>query len=205
MNSPECQTSGMNPFKRNGYSSFILHFIFSLISIFGLFAAPTVFAIEIDRALWREADNLSTVRGDEVEANTTVTIRYGTRMDNGAVIGTVQADGDGQWNLRVTNPDPVPCEVTALAGNDNHERSVRRVPSNCSNDATGVVDTALTASAGGPYTAAAGAEVTFHGTGSSHPDGTVVSYAWDFGAGRRVYMAWCRTYPLDTVTEIPGI
>ncbi|MGD8394257.1 MAG: PKD domain-containing protein [Candidatus Eiseniibacteriota bacterium] len=37
--------------------------------------------------------------------------------------------------------------------------------------------------AGGPYTGTAGQEVTFDGSGSSDPDGTIVSYAWEFGDG----------------------
>jgi PKD repeat protein len=36
---------------------------------------------------------------------------------------------------------------------------------------------------GGPYKGSVGAPVSFDGTGSSDPDGTFVSYAWDFGDG----------------------
>ena len=35
----------------------------------------------------------------------------------------------------------------------------------------------------GPYTGTAGSAVNFNGSGSSDPDGTIVSYAWDFGDG----------------------
>ena len=35
----------------------------------------------------------------------------------------------------------------------------------------------------GPYTGTEGVSVTFDGSGSSDPDGTIVSYAWDFGDG----------------------
>jgi PKD repeat protein len=39
------------------------------------------------------------------------------------------------------------------------------------------------ADANGPYTGRAGAAVSFDGTGSSDPDGTIVTYEWDFGDG----------------------
>jgi PKD repeat protein len=40
-----------------------------------------------------------------------------------------------------------------------------------------------TADPNGPYTANAGEVITFDGSGSSDPDGTIVSYDWDFGDG----------------------
>lgn len=39
------------------------------------------------------------------------------------------------------------------------------------------------ANAGGPYSAAVGASITFNGANSSDPDGTITSYAWYFGDG----------------------
>lgn len=42
---------------------------------------------------------------------------------------------------------------------------------------------APTANAGGPYSGMAGDTIVFDGTGSSDPDGTISSYAWDFGDG----------------------
>jgi hypothetical protein len=47
-----------------------------------------------------------------------VTLRYGEKDDNGAVIGTTRADGDGDWDFRISRNElgsnPVPCDVTAV-------------------------------------------------------------------------------------------
>lgn len=42
---------------------------------------------------------------------------------------------------------------------------------------------APSADAGGPYTVQVGSALSFDGTGSSDSDGTIASYAWDFGDG----------------------
>lgn len=62
-------------------------------------------------------------------------------------------------------------------------------PIGLDNDGDGAVDAAdtdctkPTADANGPYTGIVGTPVSFDGTGSSDPGGTIVAYDWDFGDG----------------------
>ncbi len=90
--------------------------------------------IDIDRASWSNDRDRLTVRGDNARDNDTVTIRYGKKEDNGVVIGTTQADGDGDWEFRISAIDPVPCDVTAVDSRDDDDKEVRRAPRDCSND-----------------------------------------------------------------------
>ena len=90
--------------------------------------------IDIDSATWSNDRDRLTVRGEDARDNDTVTIRYGEKDDNGAVIGTTQADGDGDWEFRIPGIDPVPCDVTAEDSRDDDDKEVRRAPGNCSND-----------------------------------------------------------------------
>jgi MYXO-CTERM domain-containing protein len=48
---------------------------------------------------------------------------------------------------------------------------------------TGSANQAPVANAGGTYSGAPGQEITFDGSASHDPDGSIVSWAWDFGDG----------------------
>ena len=113
-----------------------------------------------------------------------MTIRYGNRGDNGAVIGTTVSDGDGDWSFRISGDDlgTVPCDVTAqAAGVDDDDREVRRAPNNCSNDGGGGVTPNIppTADANGPYDGTTGVAVNFSSADSTDSDGGIDVYAWD--------------------------
>ncbi|RKZ61594.1 MAG: hypothetical protein DRQ44_11650, partial [Gammaproteobacteria bacterium] len=141
--------------------------------------------IDIDRARWSSDRDRLTVRGDNARDHGTVTIRYGEKEDNGAIIGTTQADGDGDWEFRISGIDPVPCDVTAEDSRDDDDKEVRRAPRNCSNDGgqPPPANTPPTANANGPYSGTTGNNVSFSSAGSSDSDGNIVAYNWNFGDG----------------------
>ncbi len=94
-------------------------------------------SIDIDRASWSNDRDRLTVRGNDARDDDTVTIRYGKKEDNGVVIGTTRADGDGDWEFRISGIDPVPCDVTAEDSRDDDDKEVRGAPRDCSNDGGG--------------------------------------------------------------------
>ena len=109
--------------------------------------------------------------------------------------GTGSSDLDGtivsyDWNFGdgSTGTGPTPGHSYATAGLYNVILTVT--------DDAGATDSAGTtaditvpanqppvADANGPYSGTAGTPVTFDGTASSDPDGSIVSYTWDFGDG----------------------
>ncbi len=159
--------------------------------LFGVLGTTSAWAdddrIDIDRANWSNSRDRLTVRGDKAPDRSTVTIRYGQRGDNGAVIGTTQSDGSGDWEFRISGADldTVPCRVTAqAAGVDDDDRRVGRAPNDCSNNGGGdVPNVPPTANANGPYSGTTGVAVSFSSAGSTDSDGSIASYDWDFGDG----------------------
>ena len=80
------------------------------------------------------------------------------------------------------------------------------------NDPDCIANTAPTANPNGPYNAVAGNVVVFSSDGSSDPDGTIVSYAWNFGDGSsgtgasptHTYMSEGTFTVTLTVTDVNG-
>jgi len=78
---------------------------------------------------------------------------------------------------------PVTYDVTLTVTDDSGVPSVQPPLPAATTTATIAANLPPTADPNGPYTGSTGAPVTFDGTDSIDPDGTVVSYAWDFGDG----------------------
>ena len=92
--------------------------------------------------------------------------------------GTMQYDSrKGIWKFKKQPVSPCPGTVTVtsdLGGSDTSPVS------GCSG---GGQNQPPVANANGPYSGTAGSAVNFSSAGSNDPDGTIVSYAWDFGDG----------------------
>ena len=106
----------------------------------------------------------------------------GTNAQRLAAIENLDSDKEGNSNLvEITkNAQPGWC-VATTPGCDNNGRtpptSVTLLdPAPASNQPP-------VANAGGPYSAAAGAPVSLDGSASRDPDGSIASYAWNFGNG----------------------
>ena len=99
---PGPRVSCFMPMTGNVSTRYILQLFIFLSVLLGLVATSTAWAgddIDIDRANWSSDRDRLTVRGEDAPDNATVTLRYGEKDDNGAVIDTTEADGDGEWSF----------------------------------------------------------------------------------------------------------
>ena len=88
----------------------------------------------------------------------------------------------GQQTVTVSYATADSFQVTLQGANDKGQTCQSSV-SVTVNPAGGGGNTPPTANANGPYTGTAGAPVSFSSAGSNDPDGSISSYAWDFGDG----------------------
>ena len=170
----------------NGIISLLLRRLFLFGFLMGMVILPTTSAsgaIVITGGSWSTDRDRLFVRGEGAPPNSTVNIKYGSKTDNGDVIGTTLADSGGAWVFRIASPEPVPCDVTAQAGGTRDDKRVWRAPDNCSNSA-GIANKEPRARVNGPYTGSAGVAVKFSKAGSYDPDGNIVAFKWDFGDGK---------------------
>jgi PKD repeat protein len=99
----------------------------------------------------------------------------------------VQYDWDFGDGNTAMNGGPTPSNTYAVADTYNVTLTVTDDGELTNTDTTtatiGETGTPPTADAGGPYTGTVGVNVSFDGSGSSDPDGTIVLYNWDFDDG----------------------
>jgi PKD repeat protein len=108
----------------------------------------------------------------------------GSSDPDGTIVSYDWDYGDGTMDIDV---GPVPMHTYTATG----DYKVTLTVTDDAGDVTSATTTATigagslppVADANGPYSAEIGAELTFDGTGSSDPDGTVVRYDWNFGDG----------------------
>ncbi|MCU7853696.1 MAG: PKD domain-containing protein [Candidatus Thiodiazotropha sp. (ex Monitilora ramsayi)] len=132
----------------------------------------------IDSAKWDAGKAKLVVKGNG-QGGETVTV---SNADTAALVGSDTVDRKG-WKVRVRNPSSVPCRVSAVQSDgQSAEHDVRNAPSDC-DAGNGGGNTPPVANANGPYSGTTGIAVSFSSAGSSDAEGTLASYAWDFGDG----------------------
>jgi PKD repeat protein len=113
-------------------------------------------------ALAQVQDALNTNSPVPVGASSTGTNQYfiGAEEDNGLIAAVGGENKGGVWDK---------CEISCVVG------TTILNPNNQSTYAKFTVDS------GGSYSRQTGVAISFDGTGSSDPDGSISSYSWNFG------------------------
>ena len=108
----------------------------------------------------------------------------GSSDPDGSIISYDWDYGDGFIDY---DAGPVPSHAYAATGDYQVTLTVTDDIGDVASDTTSVTigsgELAPVADANGPYTGTIGTEVTFDGSGSNDPDGTIVTYNWNFGDG----------------------
>jgi PKD repeat protein len=125
-------------------------------------------------ALAQVQDALNTNSPVPVGASSTGTDQYfiGAEEDDGFIAAVGGENKGGVWDKCTTN-----CVVGTAILNPNNQSTYAKftVASGGSTNQPPV------ANAGGSYSGQTGVAISFNGTGSSDPDGSITSYSWNFG------------------------
>lgn len=138
--------------------------------------------LDIARANWNTSRNRLEVSGSGTpQATVTLLNAY----DLSQQLGNDEVSRRGAWSITRSRPQPVPCRVRATQSDGlTAERDVANAPAACAPKAPGGSgNLPPVANANGPYSGTSGVPISFSSAGSSDPDGTIATYAWDFGDG----------------------
>ena len=81
--------------------------------------------VRITRAEWDADDQRLRLRGDG-DRGTRVTVS--NAFDPAQILGSDSPDGDHRWEIRVEDPFPVPCRVSASQNGNTDEMDVADAP-----------------------------------------------------------------------------
>jgi len=135
-------------------------------------------SLTIKEAKWEKGDGRLIVKG-EGPSRQQVVIRD---AETQVVLGTVRIR-EKEWRLRVSNPSPVPCRISAtISQGETVERNVTDAPSNCGG-ITNLPPNGTILTPTSIVTIEVGQAIEFSGEGND-PDGNFpLQYAWNFGGG----------------------
>ena len=99
-----------------------------LLSCMGCATAFPAWSLTIDSATWDDRRNRLTVTGTGENRETVTVVNA---FDTTQELGTDRVGRDGEWRVRASRPNPVPCAVTASAASGAETRDVLNAPPDC--------------------------------------------------------------------------